>query len=292
MVTNKACPVCESTVYGPFKKKNRFDTVQSFSPSSSDFGIFFDLFKCQGCGAVFSLQYPDLKQIESFYLTSNHEGYLSESNNRQKTFKNIIKIAKNYLGECTTDISLLDIGASAGLFLHTVRETEPHWRVSGIEASYQAVKSCKQMFGIDLMHGMLEDMPLELHRQKYDVISMFDIIEHVKEPLKMMQKVSELLKDDGVLILTTPNIQSWTAKLLQSRWWSYRLMHNVLFARQSMRHLLSRSSLEVIRMRGLIRLFSLGYCIKHLGWTTGAGALNISFPLALGDMLVFARKVN
>jgi hypothetical protein len=121
---------------------------------------------------------------------------------------------------------------------------------------------------------------------------MFDIIEHVQEPLKMMQKASALLKVGGILVVTTPNIESWTSKILQSRWWSYRLMHNVLFSRQSMRHLMSRSSLQVIRMRGLIRLFSLGYCMKHLGWSAGSGALNVSFPLALGDMLVFARKIN
>jgi 2-polyprenyl-3-methyl-5-hydroxy-6-metoxy-1,4-benzoquinol methylase len=292
VIIKSPCPVCEATVCRSFKQKNRFETVQSFSPSSSDFGIFFDLFKCQGCGAVFSLEYPDYKNIEFLYLNSDHEGYLAESKNRQATFRRIIKLVKGYLGVTNAPISLLDIGASAGLFLHTVQESEPTWSVSGIEASRQAVAACKSRFGIDLIHGMLEDMPLEVYEGKYDVISMFDIIEHVQEPLKMMQKASALLKVGGILVVTTPNIESWTSKILQSRWWSYRLMHNVLFSRQSMRHLMSRSSLQVIRMRGLIRLFSLGYCMKHLGWSAGSGALNVSFPLALGDMLVFARKIN
>ena len=285
-------PVCEATVCSPFKNKNRFDSVQSFSPSSSDFGIFFDLFKCQGCAAVFSLEYPDYKDIEAFYLNSDHDGYLIEFKNRQATFKRIIKLVKSYLEPTQNQISLLDIGASVGLFLHTVETYEPSWSISGIEASRQAVSACKSRFGIDLIHGMLEDMPLEIHQEKYDVITMFDIIEHVRQPLEMMQKASTLLKKGGILVVTTPNIESWTSKILQSRWWSYRLMHNVLFSRQSMRHLMSRSSLKVLRMRGLIRLFSLGYCMKHLGWSAGAGKLNLSFPLALGDMLVFARKMN
>ena len=186
----------------------------------------------------------------------------------------------------------MDIGASAGLFLHTVQIYQPAWSISGIEASRQAVNACKSRFNIDLIHGMLEDISLESHLERYDVITMFDIIEHVRQPLKMMQKASALLKKNGILVVTTPNIESWTSKILQSRWWSYRLMHNVLFSCQSMRHLMSRSSLKVIRMRGLIRLFSLGYCMKHLGWSAGAGKLNLTVPLALGDMLVFARKLS
>lgn len=292
MSEKKSCPVCEATVCSPFKKKNRFDSVQSFSPSSSDFGIFFDLYKCQGCGAVYSFEYPNYEDIESFYLNSDHDGYLSESKNRQATFKRIIKLIDGYLGPKKDLISLMDIGASAGLFLHTVQIYQPSWSIFGIEASRQAVNACKSRFNIDLIHGMLEDISLESHLERYDVITMFDIIEHVRQPLKMMQKASALLKKNGILVVTTPNIESWTSKILQSRWWSYRLMHNVLFSCQSMRHLMSRSSLKVIRMRGLIRLFSLGYCMKHLGWSAGAGKLNLTFPLALGDMLVFARKVS
>ena len=197
MSEKNSCPVCEATVCSPFKKKNRFDSVQSFSPSSSDFGIFFDLYKCQGCGAVYSLEYPNYEDIESFYLNSDHDGYLSESKNRQATFKRIIKLIDGYLGPKKDLISLMDIGASAGLFLHTVQIYQPAWSISGIEASRQAVNACKSRFNIDLIHGMLEDISLESHLERYDVITMFDIIEHVRQPLKMMQKASEVMLGEG-----------------------------------------------------------------------------------------------
>ena len=285
--STRICPVCHSQITTLFYKKNRLVPTESFTPSSSDFGIFYDLYRCDACHTVFVSERLPEHVTAKLYECSQHDGYMLEQGNRRRNFRRLVKVIAQYLGSSEKK-SLLDIGASAGVFLDTVREAFPHWDLSGVEPSTDAVKKCEDIFHIKLQQGVFEET--EIEHEKYDVITMLDLIEHVHNPSRVIEAAYRCLKPGGLMLITTPNIQSWTARFFRRRWWSFRLMHTLYFSPLSIRQMLAKEGFRVVKMRGLIRLFSLRYCLRHLGWTIRGPSVVIPFPLSLGDMLVIARK--
>ena len=281
------CPVCESEITTLYYRKNRTIPVESFKPSATDFGIYYDLYRCEGCRTVFASEIPSRIEMARVYQASRHDGYLLEETNRRHNFSGLIKTIASYQ-DSERRLNLLDVGASTGLFLDTVRGLFPDWSLMGVEASLSAVEKARQLYNIELKQGMFESVAITPAGQ--DIITMLDFIEHVRGPLEVIKLANRCLKPGGILVITTPHIDSWTSRIFRSRWWGFRLMHTLYFSRLSMTQMLARGGFRVIKMRGLIRLFSLRYCLRHLGWTIQGPSTRIPFPLALGDMLVIARK--
>lgn len=281
------CPLCKSRITSVYYRKNRSLPVESFSPTVSDFGIYSDLFRCEACGAVFAAEVASPEEILRSYRSSDHDKYLLEENNRRRNFKGLINaIAARF--PASQPVRLLDVGASTGLFLDTIRRSFPRWTLTGIEASSSAVVVADRRYGLKLAQGMFETSALEPASQ--DCVTMLDFIEHVRSPMEAINSANRCLRPGGLLVITTPNIQSWTALLFGHRWWGFRFMHTLYFSRLSIRQMLARGGFRVIAMRGLIRFFSIGYCLQHLGWLAKSTVINIPFPLSLGDMLVISRK--
>lgn len=82
-------------------------------------------------------------------------------------------------------------------------------------------------------------------RKKYDLVLMFDILEHFKEPLSILIKIRDVLKDNGYLVIQTPNYQSLMAKICQN--WSWWMIedHKVVFSPKSIRKLLTLAGFEI-----------------------------------------------
>jgi 2-polyprenyl-3-methyl-5-hydroxy-6-metoxy-1,4-benzoquinol methylase len=281
------CPVCSSRILSLYLRRNREFPVKSFTPSASDFGVFYDLYRCEGCGIVFAADIPPERELAQAYQSSHPEGYSLEKKNRRRNFQRLIKTVAGYV-QRKGQIRLLDVGSSTGLFLETVRETFPDWILTGVEASTPAAEMARGRNGVRIIQGMFEIA--EGIPGGQDIITMLDLIEHVRSPLEIICKANQSLKPGGVLVLTTPNIDSWTSKLFRTHWWSFRCMHTLYFSPLSMKQVLARGGFRVVKMRGLIRLFSLRYCLRHLGWSIQGPSASIPFPLSLGDMLIIARQ--
>ncbi len=281
------CPVCDSRIVSLYHRRNREFPVKSFTPSASDFGVFYDLYRCEGCGIVFAADMPPERELAQAYRSSSPEGYALEKKNRERNFQRLIRTAAGYVRR-DERVRLLDVGSSTGLFLETVRKTFPEWILTGVEASASAAELARGESGARIIQGMFEtaeDIP-----GGQDIVAMLDLIEHVRSPLEIICKANQSLKPQGILVLTTPNINSWTSRLFRTHWWSFRCMHTLYFSPLSMKQVLARGGFRVVAMRGLIRLFSLRYCLRHLGWSIQGPSASIPFPLSLGDMLIIARK--
>jgi len=282
-----SCPICECKISTLYKHKNRTDLVDSFDPSSKDIGIFYDLLRCDMCHSVYAKECPDKDEMSKLYCEANHDGYTAEETNRRKNFENLLESIRKLV---PIDADMLDVGCATGIFLDAAQKLFPRWKVSGVEASASAVDTCMNKYGIKAKRGMFENM--ETPTQKYDIVTMLDVIEHASDPMAMVQKANSCLVPNGLLVVTTPNIGSWTARLFGRRWWGFRRMHTLYFSRLSMRQMLARGGFRVIQTRGLVRFFSITYCLQHLGWITGCSFGGFAVPLALGDMMVVARKEN
>ena len=96
--------------------------------------------------------------------------------------------------------ALLDIGTGIGQFLHFARN---HFQVEGTEVSESAINIAKEKYGLDLKRGQVED--IDFGDRRFDVITLFHVLEHVPNPSLVIKKCYGLLTPTGVLVIAVPN---------------------------------------------------------------------------------------
>lgn len=138
---------------------------------------------------------------------------------------------------------LLEFGSGYGLFLAAAREKG--YVVQGVELSQPAVKESAQR-RLDVHCGQLVDAPLS---GPYDVICGWDTLEHVPDPLAVLQRIRELIADDGTVALSTPYFSSLPSKFLRKRWWTLKPAEHIWhYTPHTLRLLASRADFTVTQV--------------------------------------------
>jgi 2-polyprenyl-3-methyl-5-hydroxy-6-metoxy-1,4-benzoquinol methylase len=137
----------------------------------------------------------------------------------------------------------VDVGCAGGFFLSVLREAG--WLVAGVVLSPQIASHARARFGIVELHvGTLDTAP---HTdQSFDLITMWDVVEHVPDPVALLAHARRLLKPNGVLLLETQNVDSRFAKLLGKRWQHYKHQEHLYhFNPATVQRLLQAAGLEI-----------------------------------------------
>jgi len=237
--------------------------------------------RCRQCGLIYvSPRYPEgyLQEIytEQYY---DHDGirngleffgyddYLSDEQNIKITFGKRLKTIESLAHKGR----LLDVGCATGFFLDLARSQG--WEVLGSEVSEFSAGYARERFGLDVRLGTLRQ--LHLDTASFHAVTMWDVIEHVVDPLAELQEVRRILRPQGVLSIITPDAGSWMARLLGRRWEEFRRVreHIYFFSRRTMRDMLRKAGLEVVRMESADKVFYLGPAIQRLKYYTWDGAV-------------------
>lgn len=206
--------------------------------------------RCQGCGLVFTTPRLSPEQIRAMYQTAYWQseqakdfGYTDYLNDRElylatyRMRREVITRRKPAPGR------VLDVGSAAGFFLATMQEIG--WNCSGIELSeFMAVKS-RELFGLkDVRSGSIQDATYP--PRSFDVVTFWDVIEHLEDPASHLQRAHALLKDDGLLVVETQNVESCFAKVLGRKWQHYKMAEHLYhFGPATVRTLLERAGFAV-----------------------------------------------
>jgi SAM-dependent methyltransferase len=121
----------------------------------------------------------------------------------------------------------------------------PGWKVSGLEPSLEASAYARDQLGLEVYRGTVEEV--DFPAQRFDVITLWNVLEHLPDPNTILQRLSGWLKPDGLLVYNTPNLDSLDARLFGQFWIGYELpRHFVVFSRRSLTQLLARSGFKII----------------------------------------------
>jgi 2-polyprenyl-3-methyl-5-hydroxy-6-metoxy-1,4-benzoquinol methylase len=126
--------------------------------------------------------------------------------------------------------TLLDVGCGDGQLLQTA--TEEGWDALGIDLSHAAIRLCQQR---GLRASRTDFFDSSLDEQRFDVIVMSELLEHVPSPQRFLKRAEMLLEDQGVLYLTTPNFGSLARRLLGEAWSVIHPEHIGYFERSTLR---------------------------------------------------------
>ena len=235
----------------------------------------FNIVKCS-CGLVYVNPQPTQKELKKFY----NRKYSVPFNETKESVKNKAYKILNKLGDARG--SLLEIGCSYGFFLDEARKKG--WRVKGVEISKEASNYARKKLTLDVFSGTIENASLFLKNQKFETIIMLDVLEHLIDPKNSLKILKNSMKKNGLLYLTTPNINSLASKINKQYWqWLSPPAHLFYFSPETIIELLKRSGLKVVSIEtfkgdannliletikgiilkiGLLKLFSSGDKIK------------------------------
>lgn len=263
-----SCPLCCSGEIILFKKGTvdpHGISTEDFRITDSRYGSLWTFYKCKGCGFVFFNPYIPETDIVAFYSQLEDREYSSEAEGRTKNFTTILERVKRVQGKDNNapgGNTLLDIGAASGIFMDLARQKG--YDVTGIEPSEFLVEEAGKRYGLDLFNGTLEDYLRDGKTGRFSVVTLLDIIEHLVEPDAFITLVSQLLEEDGILVIVTPDIGSLAARLMGKRWWHYRIAHINFFNRKSLRHLLSKHGFTIRLKKKYVWNFSLFYLLTRI----------------------------
>ncbi|MBF0618902.1 MAG: class I SAM-dependent methyltransferase [Candidatus Omnitrophica bacterium] len=270
----------------------------SFACTNCGHGEHYRVVRCQECGLLFSSPRPDGNALEDEYQAVEDQSYVDDqTEGRSRAFEhnldNLSRFKKN--GD------LLDVGCAIGIFLFRARARG--WNVQGIEPSGWGVKRGRELFQLPLEQGTYKD--LARFEKKFDAITMWDVLEHLDDPLAALKSCRVALKDDGVLAFSTVDSGSLYARVLGRRWPWLMMMHIFYFDRRTIRKYLEKAGFEILSIKAYQHVVSLKYLEYKLSSINGflccvirvlrkvpllSGAC---LPVAMGDFMeVYAKKIE
>ncbi len=178
----------------------------------------FAIVKCKNCSMVYLANPPDTKALyESYYeeIVYNSVDYHRDSGDEQlTTLFAINKQRLEFIRKEKKQGHLLDIGCGLGFFLKTAHDAG--YSTIGIDASVKAAKYAKNEFGINAGNETLDEMVKK--GGKFDIITLWHVLEHFLNPLDELIKIRKLLISGGICFIEVPNLDSLKSKLLRRKW--------------------------------------------------------------------------
>ncbi len=271
----------------------------AYACTHAGYGRHYTIARCQRCGLVYTNPRLDRQDIANTYEAVQDPLYLEEREGRVLTFEHHLKPLERITGP-PNGRPLLDVGCYTGIFVEIA--VRHGWDAWGLEPSHWAVEEARKR-GLHVVQGTLDTA--DLPESFFDVITLWDVIEHLTDPRSALRHAYRLLKPDGLLVVHTIDIESLFARLMGAYWPWLMEMHIYYFSRRTLRAMLQDCGFRVLSDRPQGRYLRLGYLMNRVGalmpWVgrpaerlvTRLGLRGVAVPVNLGDLFTaYARKVR
>ena len=186
----KTCPVCQDSKLRFFVKKYEFE-----------------MDKCESCGLIFCNPYPSKQQIYHYYNSEmkkfENDFFIESFENRLNIFYPRIKIIKKY----RKSGKILDIGSSIGVFLEALKRVEHNFQLTCCDIDKDSCNKLRNRYPkVDVINSDFVDIKKIPY---YDIITMWDTVEHIVDQNFLFNSVKKMLKKDGLFFFSTPNTDSF-----------------------------------------------------------------------------------
>ena len=228
----------------------------------------FVVASCASCGCHFVPDpVPDPTRYDEAYFAGagacGYGGYLQD---RALILANFARRAR-WIASVADGKRVLDVGAAYGFFVAAARAAGLD--AIGLEPVAPCAAFAARELGVEIRTGRIEDVALP--RASFDVVTLFDVIEHLADPAAALRRIHELLAPGGTLVVETGDLGGLLARVVGSRWYYYDPpQHLTYFSLASLEHLLLRSGFTApVQVAHLGREVSVRNFFHQLGRALG-----------------------
>jgi SAM-dependent methyltransferase len=247
--------------------------------TDSRYGLTLPIYKCRDCGFL----QCDTGDVSDLYEQLEDVEYIESSEQRKKQLGFLLKQTLPFIPTS----KILDVGAGTGLFVQLA--IEYGLEASGIEPSaFLANYAASQ--GLPVVNSSVPNYPPD----SFDAVYMTDVLEHIADPGSLLLAYNKILKQDGILFVTTPDVSSVLARVMRNRWWHYRLAHIGYYNKKTLKHLMLRTGFELKKYLPIKWYFTGEYVFERLGqylpFLRGKccpkALKNLMIPISFGDSIL------
>ena len=301
MFVDATCPVCgagDARVLrqSSYPRDVSIEELEAMYSASSDRALMDRVVECRNCGMVYLSPRLDAGLIQKGYESAEDPAFVAQNPQRIRTFASSVRSILARTGLQPAGRRILDVGCAGGAFLVAARGAG--FEVTGVEPCRWLGEYAREQYGLDVRQGVLR--PGLFPESSFDVIALWDVIEHVPDPHAVLTTVRSLLKDDGYLWINYPDIGSIAARLLRWKWPFWLSVHLHYYRRASMRRQLKEAGFRVLYVRPHWQQLQFGYVLKRAAAlvpplkplakvVSAIGLGSVPFSYNMGQTLMVAR---
>lgn len=200
--------------------------------------------KCLGCGILFINPQLDGTAMKKRYRGAGSQDFWVDVLQTAPQIKYDSKKFRDAVVDLETRIEkgrLLDVGCSIGLFVDIAKRRG--WDAHGVELSDKARRVAKAKFGLDLYDKPLEELGLDTGA--FDVVTLWEVLEHLQQPREILVQCRRLLRKNGTLVILVPNADSLTVRMLWNRAATFGWGHLWYFTPAALKKMLEKIGFHV-----------------------------------------------
>lgn len=237
-VSNRECPSCgdeEGISYGKLSATSyKFGDEDIPLPAK---GI--SLIRCNNCSLIYKTKVPSRFYLTRIFANQAHKEWADKYNfvSEKKLFHNLVK---------RKSFDLLDVGPSNGGLLKTCSE------LGGRRSGLDVIKhpDLDEYLSGEFIHGLIDDLDLKWSNIPYEIVALFDVLEHSYNPDQAFRNLYNFVKDNGYVVIETGDADSaWPRKYGISNWWYANLFeHHVFWTDKSLRFMAEKLGFKILLM--------------------------------------------
>jgi len=255
-----ACLLCNKEQF----KRHIIVKDVNFLPNVNE----FEIYQCTNCGLFQLVPIPDLEELDHLYTSQNVFSKETKNPNQHRKFFNQFEklydkygyddnfIVKLCLKSCNAK-NVLDVGCSTGKLLKTFKDHIPDIELLGIDVDPKAKQNAVAELKDDIIIGNFLEINFD---KKFDVIIFNTVIEHIPYIIKYIQKAKQLLTDNGIIFISTPDMSSKVAIESGPKWElisrpDKKIGHVMWFNYTSIKYLAKVVDMSIINLRNRGSMF-------------------------------------
>ena len=257
----KVCPICESDKYSKlvYEKKLPEDLENpNFAGRKDPDGYHYQMLRCENCTLLYASEIYDEEYSNQLYNESSFD-YSSELEGLTKSYSETLKEGIKLLENSKENF--LEIGCGNCFMLQEALRLG-FKNVKGIEPSKDAISFADNKIKNFIQHGIFDENLIE--NEKYDLVFIAMIIEHVVDSNKFLESIYKVLKPGGMVICVCHNEKHFLAKILKEKHPIINDEHVAVFNEKALNLIFKKNNFLDIKVRNLKNYYSLSYWLKMM----------------------------
>jgi SAM-dependent methyltransferase len=299
------CPLCGGTAFDVIKASKHPDTVAAEDlrkayRASSNHELLEQVVRCRSCSLHYVNPRPQSELIIESYSAAEDPAFVAQNSGRIRSFEKILRKALALEGRRDGQGQrFLDIGCAGGASLVAAKACG--FDAVGVEPSRWMADFGRRTYGVDIRDGILR--PGMFPEPSFDVITLWDVLEHLTEPKALLDLTWRLLRPNGLFVLSYPDFRSVMGRILGDKWPFWLSVHLLYYDRATIARQLASCGFRVQRYIPYWPALEFGYIVeraapyvpllKHLrGIISALGLSRVPVIYNVGQTIVIARKTD